>query len=324
MINRLNDLQAAAAPPCTPPKTPSRYMSGASSSSSAALPGSAPLLVAGGVVAAASDETASQFLAQLDNIMQGPFRELKELMSESRKMHEQALKSTSVRAERDAIVKVEQCAVRISEASQRTSRALKALIEYSTSEELASSDEANLRRQSVAGTSRMFQSELQAYFQEQAAFRAKMEAKVSRQLRAAVPDADDQVIRAVIAGSQSAARAIQDTMGAQPGLGPLSHSVLVESVQDCHTDLERLEKTTVVLKQLMAEFEAIVILQGERLDDIEQQISATRVRTQAAVRHIQRSEEYRRCACKWQICILLSLILCVALVLVVTLISRAK
>ncbi|CAJ1402360.1 unnamed protein product [Effrenium voratum] len=221
-----------------------------------------------------SDEPLHGFLAKLERVRRGPLRELEGTLAEAEELHSGALQATTAKEEKKALLKAEACAARASTAASRTCQELRNL----ASEPQQTGSEAALRRQALAGVSVLFQNALSSYFQLQVAFRQEMEAKVSRQLRAAFPEADDTVVEAVAAG-RSAASTIQDAMQRQSGTAPLSTANALQATQERCDELANLARAARDLSQIFVDVESLVNSQGEILNDIGSHIASTREQT---------------------------------------------
>eukprot|EP00438_Fugacium_kawagutii_P000242 Skav212287 [mRNA] locus=scaffold732:431610:436260:- [translate_table: standard] len=79
----------------------------------------------------------------------------------------------------------------ISRGSTRPTRTSQMLRDLAAEPSSSSGSEGALRRQALAGVSVLFQNALNSYFQAQVSFRQEMESKVSRQLKAAFPQAEE-------------------------------------------------------------------------------------------------------------------------------------
>jgi len=262
-------------------------------------------------------DSLQAFLAKLESVRRDPLHELEALLLEAKAVHLHALQATTARAEKEALHRAESCAERASAAAARTCRALQDLTSEvdALSGETDSATERRLRRQSFAGVSVLFQNSLNAYFQAQQEFRAEMEAKVSRQLRAAFPEADDAAVAAVAAGHHSAASAIQDTVRLQPGSSPLSGAMALQATRERCDELESLAKAARELRQAFLDVESLVHAQGDFIDDIEGHVSATRVQTKSAQEQLELANASRRaCRCRW--CALLIIFLSVAVIFI--------
>lgn len=251
-------------------------------------------------------ETALEaFLSQVESIRGGPLRELEQLHQEAKVQHTLALRATTAKNEREALARAESCADRATAAASRACKALQAL-GAEVRGAPPDSTEATLRKQSFAGVSVMFQNAMNAYFQAQQAFRTEMETKVSRQLRAAFPEATDAAVAAVAAG-QSAASAIEDTIRLQQGTGPLSTATALKASRANMDELKELQRSVFQLKQTFLGFQSLVDSQGEVIDDIERHMATTRDRTRQAQEELERAHASRRaCRARWivTLCIL--------------------
>eukprot|EP00913_Durusdinium_trenchii_P002008 g1856.t1 len=158
-----------------------------------------------------------------------------------------------------------------------TSQELRSLAAEPSSGVLPGGSEAALRRQALAGVSVLFQNALNSYFQAQVSFRQEMEAKVSRQLRAAFPEAEESVVEAVAAG-RSAASTIQEAMQRQSGTAPLTTANALQATRERCDELASLARAARDLSQLFIDVESLVNSQGEILNDIGSHIASTRDR----------------------------------------------
>jgi len=249
--------------------------------------------------------------------------ELEALLLEAKALHSHALQATTARAEQEALSRAESCAERASAAASRTCRALTALAGEASAGAGGGATEVNLRRQSFAGVSVLFQNALNSYFQAQQAFRTEMEAKVSRQLRAAFPEADDAAVAAVAEGQLSAASTIQDASRSQPGTGPLSTAMALQMSRDKCDELERLARAARELQQAFLDVESLVDSQGEVIDDIGRHIESTRNKTNEAREQLLQASRSRRC-CRWRWCAIITLVLIVVLLLVILVVGHFR
>jgi t-SNARE complex subunit (syntaxin) len=241
-------------------------------------------------------------------------------LAESRILHFQALRAVAAKAEEDALTSIEACAERATSSASRTCKALQEL-SPETQPGLTNS-EKNLRRQSFSGIMVLFQNSLNAYFTAQQAFRAQMEAKVSRQLRAAFPDADDAAVAAVAsAGHRSASTAIQQTLLFQPGTTQLNTSVALTAARLRTDEVERLADVAAGLKKAFLDFENLVVSQGEVIDDIGRHIQATLEQTKHAVDTLQVAESAHRKR-SWRNCVLMIVIAVALCILISVAVSR--
>lgn len=264
-----------------------------------------------------------RFLAQVQEVRLGALQDLEEVLREVQAWHLRALNATTAAAEREAIEQVEHCATRAEGAARQCCASLQDLarqMEADAAGPLAGGTEDRLRRQSFAGIKTLFKQALNAYYQAQQRFKAEMEAKVRRQLKAAFPEADDAAVAAVQAaggGRSSAASAIQDTLRLQPGdSSNLNISLAIQATRDKCNELEKLARAAQDLLQQFQNLEAQVILQGEVIDDIALHMEATRVRTEAA-RHQLELAVTSRNKCRWRWCALGTFLLVVLVVVVV-------
>jgi len=284
-------------------------------------PPSSPLLDKGSTSRGKLQDCAlQQFLTELEDVRQGPLRELESTLVEVKVLHGKALHGTTAAAEKETLARVESCAERASAAAQRACTSLQALANEVDC--APSATEANLRRQSFAGVSALFQNALNAYYQAQQGFRQEMQAKVSRQLRAAFPEADDAAVAAVAAGGQSsAAAAIQDTLRLQPGSSNLSISLALQAGQDRCDELERLARAARDLRQRFVDVEVQIWSQGEVLTNIEHHVGATRHRTQAAREQLQLAVASQT-ACRVRWCIIVIILAAILAIFIVTVLPR--
>lgn len=250
------------------------------------------------------------FLERLEAVQWGPLRELKTRLSEAQVLYERALNATHERAEREAEKKVESCARAASAAASQICQCLKELappvsedgIEIGDS--VGSGTEANLRRQCFARVSLDFQTSLNEHFQAHQDFKVKMQAKVSRQLRAAFPEADAEALAAVAAGQRSAAGAIQDSVLMQPGSGPLSMATALQATWEHCDELASLARAAEELLQAFRFAESLVQSQGDVITDIEAHLALTRRRIGAGREALVLATRARRaCRCRYWACV---------------------
>lgn len=249
------------------------------------------------------------FIEELHGIGIGPLAELEGRLLEAKALHAHALRINSSSAEREALAKVESCARQASAAAALANRRLQALC-GEVNEAPPGTTEANLRRQSFTGECVRYQSLVNQLFQAQQEFKTQMEAKVRRQLRAHEPE---EVLAGVLA------RAPQQ----QRGCAPDAASMTWEAMEENNSELLMLARAADDLRHAFMDMESLVSVQGERLDEVEVNLSRTQGRTRAAqAQLVQASEARRRCHVRW--CILATIFMSLIVVLVVILIERGK
>lgn len=315
MIDRLEDLRIAAGP-ATPSYGPGRMSVGTQSQSSFFRSQASERSfgqAAGSERRRRSQEPPSMelFLRSLDEIREGPLRELQALLVEAKVLQGECLTATMPQRERDALAKAEACAERAGSAAQRARLALEGLAREVEGVP-AASHEADLRRQSFAGVSVMFQNALNAYFQAQVEFRQQMEAKVRRQLQAAFPEADEMTVAAAAAGQSSAMEHIQAAANAQPAGQNLAINLAVIRLR-CD-ELADLARAAHNIRLLFLDVHNLVAAQGESIDDIAIHVALTRDRTalaQATLADTYASQQ--RCRWRWAVLCLLVVLALVTL-----------
>lgn len=259
------------------------------------------------------------FLSKLDEIRHGPLHELQGLHREAQALHNLALHATNAATEQDAIHRAESCAEKASAAAKRTCEALQELKTAASAP--ANPTEANLRRQSFTGVSVLFQNALNSYFQAQQVFRTEMEAKVSRQLRAAFPEADPAEVAAVVAGRGSAASTIQDTLRNQPDMISLGTITSLRATKEQCDELETLATAARELRQAFLDVSVLVNAQGEVIDDIAAHLMATRDQTRAT-RDVLENTVARQRTCRMRWCIAVTLAILILALVVALLIQK--
>lgn len=300
MIDRLDELRAAAA----------RQAAAGSAARPLRAPEPSPPPTPQISSAFRREDPLVAFLAKLETVRKGPLSELEGALTDAAATHKAALRATTASAEKQALLQAEAEAARASEAAARTSQLLRNM----ASEPSASSgSEAALRRQALAGVSVLFQNALNSYFQAQVAFRQEMEGKVSRQLRAAFPEADESVVEAVAAG-RSAASTIQDAMQRQSGTAPLTTANALQGTRERCDELASLARAARDLSQLFVDVESLVNSQGEILNDIGSHIASTRDQTKRARDELLRASASRS-ACRWRWAALVLALVIIALVI---------
>lgn len=248
--------------------------------------------------AASSDDPLQRFISRLEEVRQGPMRELEAELVKCESLHANALHATIATAEKEALAKVELCAERASTAAQRICTALQALA--AEVDACMDKTEARIRKLQLTRVSALFQDVLNTYYQAQQSFRREMEAKVSRQLRVAFPEADDVAVAAVAAHS-SAASVIQGGMRSSPsGASNPSIALALLAAREKCDELECLATAARELRQRFVDVEIHIMAQGEAIDDIGQHVDATRTRTQAVIEELERANALNsatRCRC---------------------------
>eukprot|EP00929_Paragymnodinium_shiwhaense_P087215 TRINITY_DN47474_c0_g2_i1.p1 TRINITY_DN47474_c0_g2~~TRINITY_DN47474_c0_g2_i1.p1 ORF type:complete len:371 (-),score=94.79 TRINITY_DN47474_c0_g2_i1:228-1340(-) len=295
----------------------SRWQSAAQSP----LLGGSRLSITSSTATAAEDTPLQRFLGKIEAIRSGPLKDLEVLLDESQELYPRALRAVSATQERDIVSQVERKAEQASAAAARTCQALQELSGEVNAKDASAPSEASLRRQSFAGVTVLFQNALSAYFQAQSAFRQEMETKVSRQLRVAFPEADEAMVRAVVAGRQSAATAIQETLLLQPGTGPLRSSMALEVARERCDELEKLVKVATDLRQAFANVELLVTAQGEVIDDIGRHVAATRDQTKAARDYLELAHAQNE-RVRWRRCCVIAAAVIVLLIIIVCICFR--
>jgi len=277
-----------------------------------------PLLSGSGQKHRHRETPLEAFVNKLDGIKQGPLRDLEFILRDAKDLHDKALRATTAKAERESVAKAESFAQRASATAAKTCQALQGLAAESRLGAPGSS-EAALRRQSFAGATVLFQRTLSAYFQAQTIFKEQMQAKMSRQLRAAFPDADKLTVDAVAAGQASAASAIQATVRLQAGTGPLSSATALQATRELD-ELASLDRAAMQLAKAFQDVETMVNAQQEVFDDIARHLSTTRDQVQLATEHL-RLASASRMACRYRWC-WLTVILVIALIVILVLTFR--
>ncbi|CAE7214474.1 SYP124 [Symbiodinium microadriaticum] len=327
MIDRLDDLRSAAAaaargrsrrssgaasprllrsPEASPPPTPQIQPYSVSSSSSL-------------LRRADAGDPLQAFLAKLESVRLGPLQELEGSLAEAQTLHLAALSATTAKGEKDALLKAEACAERASAAASRTCSELKSM----APEPGATGSEAALRRQAFAGVSVLFQNALNSYFQAQMRFRQEMEDKVSRQLRAAFPEADDTVVEAVAAGRASAASTIQDAILRQSGTAPLTTASALQATREKCDELANLARAARDLSQVFVDVESLVNSQGEILNDIGSHVASTREQVKRGHEVLlQASRARSACRWRWTALILILIVICLVLFIVFSMVKE--
>lgn len=245
----------------------------------------------------ARDKALQDFLVKLENIRLGPLHELESVLSEAKAVHSQALSATNPRVETEALRRAEMCAEHASTTASRTYKELQAIAGDIDAPNLAVGEQS-LRKQAFSGVSVLLQNAINSYFESQQAFRTKMEAKASRQLRAAFPDANDVAVAAVASSQCTAASAIQQSLQIHPGAGPLRASTVVHVAQGRSNELANLSHAARELKQAFLDVQSLVDTQGTAVDDISRHVAETRERTSNARRQLEAMEASRRSACR--------------------------
>lgn len=220
------------------------------------------------------------FLAIIEAIRKGPLHELDRLLVEAKSLQVKVLQATTPTVEKEALKRVETTYEKAGRAAQRATEALQ---ELSSESSIATSSQADLRRQSLTGTSSKLQQAVRAQMQAQQEFREALEGKRSRLLRAAFPDASQQAVDAIAARSRSAASAIQDTVTLQPGSGDtLRTATAMMATHEDLSGLQELARSARMLKQAFEQAELMVSTQGEIFNDIESQVNTALRQTQQA------------------------------------------
>jgi len=254
----------------------------------------------------------------LESVRLGPLQELEGSLAEAQTLHLAALSATTAKGEKDALLKAEACAERASAAASRTCSELKSM----APEPGATGSEAALRRQAFAGVSVLFQNALNSYFQAQMRFRQEMEDKVSRQLRAAFPEADDTVVEAVAAGRASAASTIQDAILRQSGTAPLTTASALQATREKCDELANLARAARDLSQVFVDVESLVNSQGEILNDIGSHVASTREQVKRGHEVLlQASRARSACRWRWTALILILIVICLVLFLIFSMVK---
>jgi len=251
------------------------------------------------------------FLSRLEDLQKGPLSEMDALMQEAKLLQTRTLQSTTAGGEKEAMKRVESCYARAGHIAALASSTLQELgaeatVAYATS----GGSQADLRRQSLAGASTQLQQQVSAIFQAQSGFRKALEAKRSRQLRAAFPDASQEAVAAVAARSRSAASTIQDTVALQPGSGAISTATAMMAAHEELDSLQELAESARMLKQAFDQVQLLVDTQGETIGDIAMHVRNTREDTEQARSVLLRAnDDQRRCRKRQLIAVLLVLLL---------------
>lgn len=221
-------------------------------------------------------DPVERFLQKLQELQQGPLHELEALLKESKGLHEQALRAAQPQKEQEALRKVEVCSSQASAVAKKTVQGLDAL----RKEDVEGT--AGLSQQAFNGVSAAFKKTLEAFFQAQQNFRASMDEKVTRQLRAAFPEADEAQLRDIAAGQRTAAGAITSTMAASTGrTGTLDGGRALQVKREQLDELEVLARTAKELQQAFLDIDNLVSAQGEVIDDIAAHVHQTKDQTEA-------------------------------------------
>ncbi|CAK8989142.1 unnamed protein product [Durusdinium trenchii] len=266
------------------------------------------------------EDPLTAFLSKLENVRTGPLHELEGSLGEASQIHKAALCATTAAAEKQALLQAEACAAKASKAAARTSQELRSLAAEPSSGVLPGGSEAALRRQALAGVSVLFQNALNSYFQAQVSFRQEMEAKVSRQLRAAFPEAEESVVEAVAAG-RSAASTIQEAMQRQSGTAPLTTANALQATRERCDELASLARAARDLSQLFIDVESLVNSQGEILNDIGSHIASTRESTKRGHDELLRASA-QQSACRWRWLALGLLVVIAVLIIIFTVLEH--
>lgn len=234
------------------------------------------------------------YLARWEGIRRGPLHDLEQIHREVKDLHARALKETQPQRERDLLAQVESSAQRASEVASRSHVALRELASEAKRDG-ADTSEAALRQQSFAGLFVMFQNTLNEFSQAQLTFRAEMRAKVERLLQAALPEDDDVAVAALAARRDSAAAAIQASVGAQAGGGPLRSEIMLQLSRDRCDELAKLARDASDLKQAFLKLDAAVLEQGEAIDDIAEHVDCVRNNVSAAREELDLAVRSQKC-----------------------------
>merc|ERR1719506_3635359 len=127
------------------------------------------------------------FLARVEALRKGPLHELETLLAEAKSLQRKVLQATTAITEKQALRNVEGCYDRAGHVATRAAEALQELSSETSIAVRGGSSQADLRRQSLAGTSSKLQQAVGAVFQAQKEFSEALATKRSRQLRVAFP-----------------------------------------------------------------------------------------------------------------------------------------
>jgi len=183
--------------------------------------------------------------------------------------------------------------------------------------------ETSLRKQAFSGVSVILKNAINAYFEMQQAFRAEMEAKASRQLRAAFPDANDVAVAAMASRQPSSASAIQQSVQVHPGVSPLRTVTALQVTQGANDEVANLARAARDLRQAFLDIQSLIETQGSAVDDISRHVAETRLRTRRAREQLELAHASRRTACKCYCGLAVFLILIGALMVGVVLLHRS-
>jgi len=258
-----------------------------------------------------------QFLGRIEAFKKGSLQELTTLLQEAATFQTKALQATTAPVERDAVQKVEACYERAGRVALTASQQLQELTAEATTAHAQGGSAADLRRQSLAGTSAMLQDAVRNLFQAQGAFRSELQAKSQRQLRLAFPGASEEQMAAVASASRSAASTIQDTMSRQSGSGPLETRTALMVGLDELEALEELADSARMLKQALTEVELLVVQQGETISDIALQVARTRDNTVAGHEQLRQATLAQNRMRKRQVICCLCMLLVLAIFIVI-------
>lgn len=257
------------------------------------------------------DDPTQRFLRQISDIQSGPLQDLQAAVLEAHALHRHALGAALPEEERQALARAEDCAQRAGRAASRACSDLQGLKSTCASAANLDGTTKSLTSQSLAGVSAQLQGLLQDYFQAQQRFRMEMEAKATRQVRAAFPEADDSIIADLIAGSSQASGILNDALNAsQPGRA-LNDRLALQLARDRRRDLVGLVQAAQELAKLVRDVDILIGAQGEVINDIERHVAATRGRTAGVVQELQEVRtSRRRCRRRW--CCLICAVLLLA------------
>jgi len=271
-------------------------------------------------------QETQHFLARIEALRKGPLHELGTLLAEAKSLQRKVLQATTAAVEKEALKRVEVC---YDSAGHVASRAAEALQDLSAETSIAirgGSSQADLRRQSLAGTSSKLKTAVEAVFQAQREFREALEAKRSRQLRVAFPDASQEAVDAIAARNCSAAAAIQDTVTLQPGSGtnPLRTATAMMATHEDLSDLQDLARSARMLKMAFEQADLLINVQGETIDDIESQVSTAVLQTAQANEHLALAERSQRICRKKLYALLIGVLVAVAVLVAMAVVFKKK
>jgi t-SNARE complex subunit (syntaxin) len=212
------------------------------------------------------------FLSRLDAVKGGQLHQLGVLSEEAKTLARKVLQSTTTTAEQEALRKLEAC---YEKAGQVAMSATAKLQELAAESQLA---QADLRRQSLAGTSAKLQQAVGEIFQAQRSFQDEYKAKRNRQLRMAFAQDSFGAVEKLTERNRSAASTIQDTALLQPGTGdgPLRAATAMMATHEDLNELQKLAESAIQLKSAFEQVELLTNTQGAIINDIATQVSSSR------------------------------------------------